>query len=153
MKTFRVEFNAAGHVTSCIELDRGAPDSVTIVYVQATSADAAKAKAERVRQRLRTQARRQEYRAQGLCPYCGRTPQSGMVKCETCLVSARERKESRQRPTRSAQHLAIRASKEQRERLATLLEVKRQWRRTDSDDAFINWLDAEIAKLLERKAA
>jgi len=147
MKTFRVEFNAAGHVTSCIELDRVAPDSVTIVYVQATSADAAKAKAEKIRQRIRQRARRAGYRAQGLCPDCGRQPTPGRIKCETCLLSNRISDRARQKSEKLRE---TRATREQQERLATLLEVRRAL--DEHGPAFIaRWLDEAIEELTGRE--
>lgn len=44
-----------------------------------------------------TRRRRQERREQGLCPYCGRKPAEGRIRCQTCQQRDNERRKERRR--------------------------------------------------------
>jgi hypothetical protein len=148
MKWFRVEFNPKGEIVHLLEMDRGAPDGMMIVYVQATSEDAARAKAQAMRAKIAMRARRAENRSKGLCKDCGRKRKPGFVKCSVCIERARERETRLAPASKAPRYRARRATVKESERLATLLEV--QEHASKDIPAFRKWLAAEISKLLVR---
>lgn len=144
----------------------------TVWYVQAPTAEAARAEAVRRRARERILARRAEYAQQGLCR-CGRKrDREDRTRCRVCRE--RQAAEERRRAARLAAAEAVaspeatstpvaarqnpaeaqavrRATLRQSERLATLLEVRAEFERTRllgpaRDREFTLWLAEKIAQ-------
>ena len=154
MRTFRIEFDRHGSITSCIEVERDCPDGVLVLYIRATSADAAKAKAQAMRAKMAMRARREEYAKKGLCKDCGRKTEPGRKKCEVCLARQRESYTRLSAASKAPRYRETRATVKDSERLATLLEVKAKWFSPQlSPKAFGQWLLGEIDRLVRGKEA
>jgi hypothetical protein len=151
MPTFRVEFRPDGSLDSCIEMDRGVPEGVLVVYVEAKDSQHA---IHRARQRLLQRERRARYDAEGQCK-CGRPRDAGGQLCHTRRARNRAAKRGVSAGPKGPKHLARRADIRATERFATLLEVARVL--AEVGPAFIGrWLDEQIEELVgvrKRRAA
>lgn len=139
----------------------------TVWYVQAPTAEAARAEAVRRRARERILARRAEYAQRGLCR-CGRKrDREDRTRCRVCRerqVAEEQRRAARLAASEEASSAPVaarqnpaeaqavrRATLRQSERLATLLEVRAEFERTrrlgpSRDRDFTLWLADKIAK-------
>jgi len=142
LSTWRVEFNPDGSLDSCIEMDRGAPDGVTIVYVRAPTRNYAIYLA---RQRILQHERRARYDLEGKCK-CGRQRDTAGRLCQTCLARDRAQRRCVHAGPKGPKQLARREDLQATERLATLLEVRRVL--AEVGPAFIgHWLDEQVEEL------
>jgi hypothetical protein len=151
MTWWRIEFGPDGAVESCIEMDRGAPEGVLVVYVEAQDSQHA---IYRARQRIQQRERRVRYDAEGKCR-CGRPRDAGGRLCNTCLVRDREQRRGVTAGPKGPKQLDRRADTKATEHLATLLAVRRVL--SEVGPAFIGrWLDEQIEELTggrKRRAA
>lgn len=168
---WRVEFDE-GEVRCTPVYSAATSADQRVWYVEASSEEAARAIATRMRARSRLRERRAQYRDQGLCR-CGRERDSDLRKCRVCRerhaedekrrgerlgVSRSESKLFRgpvatpeQRVTPGPAQAQRRSGLRQTERLATLLEARNEFERTrklgpDRDKQFLFWLIGQINK-------
>lgn len=150
MSYWRVEFRVDGSVESVLEMDRGAPEDVFVVYVRADDSEHA---VYRARQRLPQRERRARYDREGKC-LCGRPrAEDGHRRCPTCLARMKASRRGEAPRSKGVRQLARRADLKASERLATLVEVQGVWQRCQTNHQFTRWLAGELGKLCPGKAA
>lgn len=160
---WRIVVGTDGKVTSCEAVEERAPDSETVIYVQARNRAEAGRRAWNAYTSVQNKKRRAEYVKQGRCPACGRKQDRGAGKrCSVCLESHREhraRHDARQRgeevaaADRSAT-IARRATDERKLlRLGVLREVEEAWRSANTNKSFTAWLNSQIEAITGRRVA
>lgn len=162
--TLRTTDDGSVTVESCERVEAADLDEGNVVFVQAATDKQARDLAILARRRRwrREYDRRQreQRRAAGLCPECGKAGDRGAKPCTACKDRNTANWRERQRtggPLPTEEHSGrVRAGIERKRqagqaafRLEILTEVRNAWAKSATVDDFARWLAAEIAKLTE----
>lgn len=93
---FKVTTDADGKVISCEIVDKAGTDRGGVFYFRASAATVAQRRAVREYHRLKSEARRKRFMAEGLC-HCGRDPIPGTKRCKYCVESVERYRERKRR--------------------------------------------------------
>jgi len=144
MYWYRVELNSSGNCITCTQLEQcGAPEDPNIFYVWAPDEQRAKNTAYEAyiaNHRRLSNERRVRLKAERKCTQCGTDMPKGddRVRCGTC----REREYDA--PSKRIAFAETKALRERKQRGEVLIEVRKAWRRAQTDEQFSAWLDARI---------
>jgi hypothetical protein len=159
MYWYRVELNSSGNVVACTQLERcGGPEDSNIFYVWAPDEQRAKRTAYEgyvANQRRLSADRRVRLKTEKKCTQCGSDMPKGddRVRCATCRLreyDAKQRHAARKAgkevtaPSKRVAHAETKARRDRQQRRAMLIEVRKAWRKAQTDEQFSAWLDARI---------
>lgn len=159
--TLRTTEEGAVTVESCERVESADLDEGNVVFVQASTDKQARDLAILARRRRwrreYDRGQREQRRAAGLCPECGKAGDRGSKPCTACkdrnTANWRDRQNGRPPVATTAERSErVHAGLERKRlaaRLAILNEVRAAWVASANIDDFARWLAAEITKLTE----
>jgi hypothetical protein len=150
---WRCELSPDGKIVSCVAVDMrpDTPDGA-VVYVLAETEDVARFKAYKERQKVVQRERRERYRSEGKCAWCGRDREEPQFnKCRVCRERNRvhrARSDGKLPPLKPGEKGARiqerRLELRDMVRLEVLLEVTRTLMELRDVRAFRAWLSGQI---------
>lgn len=153
MNWWRIEVDGKGKVVSCRKVEKAEKAHASVFYVQAETREQAGRAAWNAYCRAEVRKRRERYRAEGRCMWCGRPNDRDPGKrCSICLAkskrhNARRHARARGEDVEPPDRVAALADRRQQDRLAIRVEVLREVRELLdelSGDDLKRWLDVQI---------